>query len=427
MAAHTQNEKILRDGAVVIYQRTDVASVNWHCRIKFPDHPYIRKSLKCKTEAEAIRNANKLYDDLRFRFERGFALSSQPFIRAAEEQFNWLEDQIEAERDVNKAKLLKRKLTDHRNTARYAIEYFDKVHIDKITDLDIERYKEWRKTYWTRGPGVDQNTIEYVRNGRKVKAPRPKSGMPALSTLAREDVVLRAVFDRARKLGWVTADQIPEIKSDKPKSNRRPAFNESEIQKLLSVADSRIKEAQTVQVKYLRGMLRDFIGLLATTGMRPFEAMGLRGGDIQRFQTENGKWATKIFVKGKGKKRTLIARDEADQYVFEIYKRVSERKNLETGFVEDIDGPIFCMPDGRPIKSFKKGLRALLDATNLRTDSEGQVRDTYSFRHYYATQRLLKGISVYTLAENMGTGVSMIEKHYGHLKPELAADELTRE
>jgi hypothetical protein len=27
----------------------------------------------------------------------------------------------------------------------------------------------------------------------------------------------------------------------------------------------------------------------------------------------------------------------------------------------------------------------------------------------------------------MGTGVSMIEKHYGHLKPELAADELTRE
>ncbi len=44
-----------------------------------------------------------------------------------------------------------------------------------------------------------------------------------------------------------------------------------------------------------------------------------------------------------------------------------------------------------------------------------------------ATQRLLKGISVYTLAENMGTSVAMIEKHYGHLKPEMAADELTKE
>ena len=41
--------------------------------------------------------------------------------------------------------------------------------------------------------------------------------------------------------------------------------------------------------------------------------------------------------------------------------------------------------------------------------------------------RLLKGISVYTLAENMGTSIAMIEKHYGHLKPEMAADELTKE
>ncbi len=85
------------------------------------------------------------------------------------------------------------------------------------------------------------------------------------------------------------------------------------------------------------------------------------------------------------------------------------------------------MPDEKPIKSFKKGLRALLDAANLRRDDRGVERDAYSFRHYYATQRLLAGISVYTLAENMGTSVAMIEKHYGHLKPELAADELIKE
>lgn len=248
MAAHTQNERVLRDGALVIYQRTDVASANWHCRIKFSGQPYIRKSLKCESEIEAVRNANKLYDDLRFRFERGLALSSRPFPRAADEQFKWLEDQIEAEQNANKAKLLKRKLADHRNTARYAIEYFDKIYIDKITDLDIERYKEWRKTYWTRGPGADRKTIEYVRNGRKVKAPRPKSGIPALSTMAREDVVLRAIFDRARKLGWVMSDQIPEIISERPKSNRRPAFTENELQKLLAVADKRINEDQTDHV-----------------------------------------------------------------------------------------------------------------------------------------------------------------------------------
>ena len=64
----------------------------------------------------------------------------------------------------------------------------------------------------------------------------------------------------------------------------------------------------------------------------------------------------------------------------------------------------------------------------MRADAmlEAGDRDAYSFRHSYATQRLLTGISVYTLAENMGTSVAMIEKHYGHVRPELAADELTR-
>ena len=27
---------------------------------------------------------------------------------------------------------------------------------DKITELDIERYKEWRKTYWTQGSGAEK-------------------------------------------------------------------------------------------------------------------------------------------------------------------------------------------------------------------------------------------------------------------------------
>ena len=98
-------------------------------------------------------------------------------------------------------------------------------------------------------------------------------------------------------------------------------------------------------------------------------------------------------------------------------------------WLDVLSGPAFIMPDAdeTPIKSFKKGLRSLLDAAGLRYDDKGDQRDAYSFRHYYATQRLLKGISVYTLAENMGTSVAMIEKHYGHLKPEMAADELTKE
>ena len=34
-------------------------------------------------------------------------------------------------------------------------------------------------------------------------------------------------------------------------------------------------------------------------------------------------------------------------------------------------------------------------------------------------------MSIYTLAENMGTSVAVIQQHYGHLRPEMAANELT--
>ena len=37
----------------------------------------------------------------------------------------------------------------------------------------------------------------------------------------------------------------------------------------------------------------------------------------------------------------------------------------------------------------------------------------YSLRHTYASQCLMAGMNVQLLAENMGTSVTMIEKHYG--------------
>jgi integrase len=40
----------------------------------------------------------------------------------------------------------------------------------------------------------------------------------------------------------------------------------------------------------------------------------------------------------------------------------------------------------------------------------------YSCRHFYGTKRIEEGVDVYLLAEQMGTGITMIERHYGHRK-----------
>ncbi|MCX7263935.1 MAG: hypothetical protein NT035_00725, partial [Burkholderiales bacterium] len=51
----------------------------------------------------------------------------------------------------------------------------------------------------------------------------------------------------------------------------------------------------------------------------------------------------------------------------------------------------------------------------------GKERSLYSLRHYYATQRLLEGIPIHDLAEQMGTSILMITKHYSHLTPLMKA------
>ena len=423
MARHTQNQRALKDGAMLIYQRTDTAKPVWHCRIKFPNHPYVRCSLKTQNEREAVRAAEKLYDELRHRFERGLALFSPTFSEAFDEYLEWLAEQVED----GEAK--PKKLTDSRALGKYAREYFEGKRLEQITDSEVERYKEWRISYWTRGPGRNSKTIEYERNGKVVRAPRPKRVRPAKSTLASEDVVLRAVFERGRILGWINRDQIPTIKTERGKGNRRPDFTEPQLQHLLNIAEQRVLEAPNDHVRFMRELLEGFVGLLAFTGMRPFEAMALEWKHVKMFDTDGGKTATKFYVQGKGKERWLVSRDDASAYIFQIAERASNIRWPAGQEADDmrIEGFVFSMPDGTRIKSFRKGLRELLKATNLLTDEHGKTRDAYSLRHYYATQRLLAAVSVYTLAENMGTSVEMIERHYGHVRPELAADELTRE
>jgi hypothetical protein len=57
-------------------------------------------------------------------------------------------------------------------------------------------------------------------------------------------------------------------------------------------------------------------------------------------------------------------------------------------------------------------------------DKDGRPRSLYSLRHYYATQRVLEGMSFGLLAKQMGTSILMIERHYSHLKPLMVAEQL---
>jgi hypothetical protein len=86
----------------------------------------------------------------------------------------------------------------------------------------------------------------------------------------------------------------------------------------------------------------------------------------------------------------------------EFFKKVSKDKFPKA--------PLLAQDSGEP---WGKNLyrRSLLDA-KLKAKMPEDF-DLYAFRHYHISKALLAGIQAQVVAENCGTSVRMIEKHYG--------------
>jgi len=96
MGSFIQNERKICGGRVMLYQRTDVKNAVWQCRISFPKQPAIRNSLSTTDEREAEQAAKKLYDDYKYRFDRGLALRRKKFAEVLEEYLLYLSQEVES-------------------------------------------------------------------------------------------------------------------------------------------------------------------------------------------------------------------------------------------------------------------------------------------------------------------------------------------
>jgi integrase len=85
---------------------------------------------------------------------------------------------------------------------------------------------------------------------------------------------------------------------------------------------------------------------------------------------------------------------------------------------------LFRFKDGRKPFEMNKIFRRILEELNLVKGQAGTDRTFYSLRHTYATQELLVGTDIHTLARQMGTSVTMLERHYSKLTATMAAEQL---
>ncbi len=277
---------------------------------------------------------------------------------------------------------------------RYLLPYFGKMGIDAIGLPELTKYQQWRDK----------------------KAGRRLTG----STIQSQNTALRGVFKTALRHGWLKEHQVPEIRNDKFKSKRRPAFTLDEYKDLYRFMRKWHRTGKKQRTRDIRALMRDYVLILANSGMRPgTETDSLCWRNIEEFRDpRTGESYLRLWVTGKTGQRELVP----DQSVRRYFERIKERSGNPPP-----EAKVFLLPDGTEPADLNKSFKQCLTEANLLYDRHGDKRTLYSLRHMYATFRLQYGrVSVFTLALNMGTSVDMIKRHYSHLTPAMAAEEITR-
>ncbi|MBE0533318.1 MAG: hypothetical protein IH626_21055 [Rhodospirillales bacterium] len=430
MTQHRQQITDLEDGELQIYVRADTRTPRWHARMINPvGKGYLTKTLKTINKEKAKSRAKEWYDEVRFKLKHGMNVRTQTVPQVCSLYVKGLEEEITA--GIRPARHLK----DYKPTAeRYIKGFFGTRHIDGIKAKDIAAFQDWCRTYWTSGPGALQKNKVYMRNGKRVVAPSPRRRAMTRSGMANVMTVLRGVFKTAEKYDAIKPADVPTIKPiitrrekrDPNSQMSRAAFSLEEYRQLYRFLRHWHKTGRDEESRQRRELLRDYVLFLINSGIRPgTESDGLCWKHISPFIDPHGTEHVLLSVRGKTGERQPVAMP----YTKNFLSRIRQRREKVLGHPVSPDEYVFCLPDGPPVKAgyFAKLFDKALKEAGLLRDTQGRKRVLYSCRHTYATLRLIYGrVSIYTLAENMGTSVQMIEHHYGHLTPTLAAAELTQ-
>ena len=212
-------------------------------------------------------------------------------------------------------------------------------------------------------------------------------------------------------------------------SVRRPDFTREEYATLIRKLPSWIDAGREGKSRDMRHLLRDYILILANTGMRHgTEAENLCWKHISLFEDKGLKYL-EMSVTGKTGRRDIICRAGTINYLKRIQSRCPDIADMsfEQLIKSKLDVPVFRLPDGTASANLRQTFKIFMKDTGLLTcPRTGQDRTLYSLRHTYATFSLLNdGMDVHTLAVQMGTSILMIERHYSHLTPRLKKEMLT--
>jgi len=380
----------LRDGDVVLYKREN--SDKWQARYKLKNR-WHRISTKERNADYAGKVACEEYDRARFLDDEDIVITSKKFGAVAKAVATSLQEQL----DGGKGKVVYQTYITVIN--KYLIPFFKNYNINSIDYEALVGFDEWREK----------------EMGKK----------PRASTITNHNTALNRVLEYAVDMGYMSRTHIPSLKNDGSKSKPRPAFSKSEYKRLTSFMATWYKKGHMQRTKDMRELLRDYVLILANTGIRHgTEALGLKWRDIQWITNSDGRFL-QFTVNGKTGKRQPIARHNTQDYLERLQLRNPEISKLSFDALlkKRVDDYVFKLRDGTTSKHLNGTFRHLMRDSGL--NKGGENKTLYSLRHTYAHLAILEeNMDVYSLSKQMGTSVKMIEQYYGHITPAHIASKL---
>lgn len=383
-------------------------SSKFYCRLKLPDGKWHRFATGERDIDAAKEKAYSLYKEAEFKHKNNLPTNTRTFSSVAQN----IVARLERKRDTFEWRPTYQSYIYAIN--RHLIPYFGKTTLDNVKD----KYRGYHNYI----------TEQFGR-------------VPAKSTLCNHHAALQLVLDEALERGWLNNATLPRMRNDGSESQRRATFEMDEYRTLIKALKkwSAVKSHRDRDTE-IRTMLYDYVLFLAHTGIRHGrETMDIQWANIVWGQSIKKRDTVEIYVtKKKGRKATSKVRKViANHNPHMNFNRLLERLRSRNPKLQDIplseviskrlQIPLFCLSDGSQPKRLDGTFKRFLAEIGMTKGGEGVARTLYSFRHFYATQELLKepAIQIHVLAEQMGTSIAMIEKHYGHLDVYKKADRLS--
>ena len=369
-------------------------SDNWYARLTLPSGKRLIKTTKTDDLETAKEVALRLYYEVDARIQNKLPATTRKFKNVARHTIH----RMEAELEQGVGKQAYKDYIQVLN--KWLIPYFGGTDIAKLDLAAVTAFDAWRTE----------------QNGK----------VPAQSTINNHNAALNRVLDEAELNGWIVKSLRPTLLNKGVKTESRGSFTVEEYRTIYTALRGYHKQTTNEKSAATREALRNYVLFLANTGVRHgTEALGLCWRNIEWYERDGERYLA-INVDGKTNKRTAIARDRVVDFLWrqaQLNSRISV-EGFDALIAAKLDEPVFTTRLGAvaTVPNLNRAFNSLLDELDLKTGADGRIRTLYSWRHFYATQDLERGVSTHALSRQLGNSTEMIDKHYSKYSPLLNAE-----